>query len=311
LRSKKRPSIITWTTSTGLMPYSSVNYKIQYLSTVDGSQLLSPTTQQGTGGLTQLYWSNGVRINKNFSVGLKATYLFGSLNTSTRLQATYVSTGELKNTVKGVNFSLGGSFSKDSLFGRDYRLSIGAVYQFAADPRAHLKNKTALLDNRGDTLQSVNVLTTYGNMHLPSAITAGVSFGTTKWTFGTEFHYQDWSSFQSLNTTDENGSGKSWRMAAGGELTPNQFAPENLLQRLTYRVGGSIEQYPFLGNGQPIKDVGINFGLSVPAGKSSMDLGFKIGKRGDTSKNILEENYFKLFFGITFNDQWFIKRRFD
>ena len=72
-----------------------------------------------------------------------------------------------------------------------------------------------------------------------------------------------------------------------------------------------MEEHPFLANGNPVKDVGINFGFSMPAGRSSLDFAFRYGKRGDKGENVLEERYFKIFFGITFNDQWFIKRRFD
>jgi len=40
-------------------------------------------------------------------------------------------------------------------------------------------------------------------------------------------------------------------------------------------------------------------------------LAFKWGKRGNKDENILEESYFKIYLGLTFNDQWFIKRKFD
>src|SRR5688572_471016 len=74
-----------WTTSIGLMPFTNVNYKLGYSEPViDNSTGLPVDTagvlEQGDGGLTQLYWSNGVRITDDFSVGLKATYLFGSVN---------------------------------------------------------------------------------------------------------------------------------------------------------------------------------------------------------------------------------------
>ena len=92
-------------------------------------------------------------------------------------------------------------------------------------------------------------------------------------------------------------------MAAGGEITPNPLA-NSYLKRMTYRVGLSYEKNPFLINGNQVKDVGINFGFSCPTGFSS--LGFwlaRIGKRGDKAQTILEESYFKIYFGITFNDQ--------
>jgi len=60
-----------------------------------------------------------------------------------------------------------------------------------------------------------------------------------------------------------------------------------------------------------VRDYGATFGLSIPAGRSSLDIAAKFGKRGNVSTTLLEENYFRIFFGITFNDQWFIKRKFD
>ena len=60
-----------------------------------------------------------------------------------------------------------------------------------------------------------------------------------------------------------------------------------------------------------MQDLGINFGLSLPMHGSSVDIGLKAGKRGDVKLNTIAENYIKLYFGVTFNDQWFIKRKFD
>jgi hypothetical protein len=73
----------------------------------------------------------------------------------------------------------------------------------------------------------------------------------------------------------------------------------------------SYEQLPFFANGNKVNDFGINFGLSLPTGRSSIDLAFKTGSRGTTADNKLKENYFKVFVGLTLNDQWFVKRKFD
>ena len=86
----------------------------------------------------------------------------------------------------------------------------------------------------------------------------------------------------------------------------------NYLKRLTYRTGVSIENSAYLVNGNPVKDFGITFGVSLPVSRiSSLDLALKVGHKGDKTLNTIEENYLKLYFGLTFNDQWFIKRRFD
>ncbi|MFZ6009267.1 MAG: hypothetical protein ACOYXT_02870 [Bacteroidota bacterium] len=312
-----------WTTSLGLMPYTSVNYKIQSpVFIIDVNNVVVDTasgTVNGSGGLTQLYWSNGVRINRNFAVGLKATYLFSSIETIDKallpddVQPLRFLTGyDEKTNVKDFTFDVGVSFSKDSLGARkNYRLSIGAVYGFATDLKARKTDKLVLLSTVGDTLISNEPSRTSGFIHLPSNFTGGISLSRgSRWTVGTEFSYRDWSSFRSINK-DQEGLGKSWRVALGAEITPDPVAIEKYLKRITYRTGVSVEQYPFFAGNNKVKDVGINFGLSLPTGRSSLDLAVKFGKRGNKNENILEENYFKIYFGITFNDQWFIKRKFD
>jgi hypothetical protein len=118
-------------------------------------------------------------------------------------------------------------------------------------------------------------------------------------------------------STDYEGLDRAWRLSLGGEYTPDAFGG-NYLKRITYRAGVSYEKTPFLveyplnsGTRNQVTDFGINFGLSLPAGRSSIDLGAKLGTRGDKRETILEERYFKIFFGLTYNDQWFIKRKFD
>jgi hypothetical protein len=307
-----------WTTSLGLMPYTTVKYNIQYQSDIENSDELTDVTEEGSGGLTQLYWSNGVRLHDNFSVGLKTAYIFSSIvNKYTNsvadpnLPIRYPLTVEDRSYVRDFAFSAGVSYSIDSIMSqRKYRLSIGAVYNLAAD--LNTKQRQTLYRSTLNTASADadTLVSSSGSIFIPPALTVGVSLSRgSRWVLGTEFSFQDWSKFKSINQDDE-GLGKSWRAALGGELTPDAFS-EKFFQRFTYRVGLSMEQYPFMANNKPVKDLGINFGFSLPAGRSSVDLAFKYGKRGNQTDNILEENYFKVYFGITFNDQWFIQRKFD
>lgn len=309
-----------WSTSVGLMPYSSVNYKLRYNEGVVGSSEEVTVTEEGSGGLTQLYWSNGVRITKELAVGLKAAYIFSSIVNAYENQlvhseepVNYVAAVQEKSYVKDFAFGTGISFSKDSLFSRHrYRLSFGAVYNFATDLKATKTDRIFRTSPSGDTTD-VTVLpsSTKGFYSIPPSLTVGVSLSRgLRWTIGTEFSYQDWSLFRNVNGRSE-GLQRSWRAAIGGEVTPDEFAAQNYLKRMTYRAGFSMEETPFLTNGNPVRDIGINFGLSLPAGRSSLDLAFRYGKRGDKTDNLLAEDYFKIYFGISFNDQWFIKRKFD
>ena len=313
-----------WTTSAGLMPYTHVNYNFQFPQQIKdpNGQVVDTAIvrQRATGGLTQLYWSNGVRLTKSISVGLKSTYLFGPVdniysnvvNNIANGAVPYVISIDEKTNVNGFNFGLGFSFSKDSLGTRNNkRISVGAVYDFSSKLKGKINRQIIRTTIAEDTVERYPLSVTTGKIEMPSSFTVGISYAKgAQWMVGTEFSYQDWSSFKSVNQDDE-GLGESWRAALGGEYTANPNALENYLKRITFRTGLSLERYPFFANNKPVDDFGINFGMSLPAGRSSVDLAFKFGKRGNKDENILEESYFKIFFGLTFNDQWFIKRKFD
>ena len=313
-----------WTTSAGLMPFTNMNYKMVYSDPViDNSTGLPIDTakvlEQGSGGLNQFYWSNGVRIHDDFSVGLKATYIFGSVVKDYSNNITldppppvpFIVAVKEKTFVKDFLFSAGLSFSKDSI-GRkqNYRISAGLVYGFSTNLNA---DKTIFIERRLasgtpayiDTLQINN-----GSVTIPSSLTVGISISKgTQWVGAIEFATQDWSKFKSVTT--ENGDlNKAWKFGIGGEFTPDALA-RSYFKRVTYRLGASYEQSPVKANNNELKDVGITFGFSCPAGSSSLDWGFKFGTRGDKALNGLEESYYKLYFGISFNDRWFIKRKFD
>ncbi|HEX6225528.1 MAG TPA: hypothetical protein VFZ52_14020 [Chryseolinea sp.] len=313
-----------WSTSVGLMPYTNVNYKFNFPQDVlnrDGEVVDTVTAvQSGSGGLTQLYWSNGVRVSKYMSVGLKATYLFGPIDNvsanfldNTLNGATpYVINIAEKTNVTGFNFGVGYSYSQDSL-GRknDRRFSVGAVYNLSSKLKGKINRQIIRTTLSEDTVERYTLSVINGKVEVPSSFTVGVSYAKgINWMVGTEFFYQDWSPFKSVNRDDE-GLNESWRFSLGGEYTVDPNAVENYLKRITFRAGFNMSRYPYLANNKPVNDFGINFGLSVPAGRSSVDLAFKFGKRGNKDENILEESYFKIYLGLTFNDQWFIKRKFD
>lgn len=312
-----------WTTSVGIMPMSKVNYKLQYSQEVleNGTGNVVDTIgvfEQGSGGLTQVYWSNGVRLHDDWAVGLKAAYIFGSVvkDFSNSLtipnQANPFIVGVKQQTyVKDFMFSGGLSYSKDSIGKKnDYRLSAGLVYNFGADLNT---DKTTFIQRRvvsGTPVTSDTLINNSGSVYIPPSLTVGFSVSKGSiWTTGIEFTYQNWADFKSINEEDE-GLVQAWKMALGGEFTPDIIS-NNFLKRITYRTGASYERNPFMTNGKQLNEIGINFGLSLPTGRSSLDLAFKAGKRGDKAETLLQENFFKIYFGITFNDQWFIRRKFD
>ncbi len=306
-----------WTTSVGLTPYSHVNYNISFADVASGSNIPINRQETGTGGINQFYWSNGVALSKWLSLGVKASYLFGTIitqdinkftNTSTTYGSVYV-----RDYFHGGNLSAGISFHKDSLFHGKYRVNVGAVYSLKSDLDAQHFSRYQLNSTSGAIIDSATIDNNIGSkMTLPKNFGVGLSFGKTdKWTLAGDFTYLDFRTFNGfINSIGVPTIG--FRSGVGAELTPDMLDYTNYLSRVTYRIGAAYEKSPYLVNGGPVMDKGVTFGLSLPVGGySAVDIGVKIGKRGTVLQNLIEENYFRVYFGITFNDRWFIKRKFD
>lgn len=330
MRSKKRPELMRWSTAVSLMPFSKSNYKLGYIeyglsnnpNVIDTLGVI----EQGSGGLSQFTWSNGVRLSPEIAVGLKASYVFGS--TITDYSNTLLNTDQTIPYVVGIRdqiyvrdfmFTGGFSYVKDSVFRDDMRVAFGATYSFPADMRTSRNTVMQRRNTSGTPMSSDTLSFDRGSVNMPSSFTAGFSISKgVKWSLGTEFSMQDWSKFESINqeyvVLEQAYSvslQNSWKISLGGELTPDQGALNSYIKRVTYRVGLSYEQTPYAVNGKQVNDLGINFGFSLPAGRSSLDWAFRVGKRGSISDTAVEESYFKIFFGITFNDQWFYQRKID
>jgi hypothetical protein len=62
-----------------------------------------------------------------------------------------------------------------------------------------------------------------------------------------------------------------------------------------------------------ITDFAGTFGLGLPINGtfSNINIAVEIGKRGTKYNNLVEENYVNFVIGLSFNDRWFVKRKFD
>jgi hypothetical protein len=308
-----------WSTSIGLAPYSSVNYKLNYIDAIEGSTNTVNVTETGSGGINQLFWSHGVALHKNFSVGLKASYLFSSIVNeysnilSQSTPAIIYSPAVYERTyVKDFDFTLGLSYHKDSVFRKNYNFNIGLVYDMKAKLNTQYSARIERRSANGIVDSTTLINNVPGSITLPQALSGGISFGKgMKWMTGVDYTFLDYSQFRDYKGSAQ-GATSGFRLSWGAEFTPDPTALGSYLKRLTYRTGVSYDKYPYLINGMPVKDFGINFGFSLPVrGASSLDFAFKVGKRGNLKDNTIEENYFKIYFGVTFNDKWFIRRRFD
>ncbi|CAN5392038.1 membrane protein [soil metagenome] len=308
-----------WTSSISLLPYTKLNYSLKYTQEIPNSGgATTNVLEQGSGGVNQFSWSNGVVLTKNLSLGLKSTYLFGSVESDFKniltnlIIPTYPSVLE-RLSVSSFQFTPGVSYHIDSLFGKDYVFNAGIVYDFKTNLNVKFFQQLSQHTSSGSIIDSVTLISNQpGIITLPQGISGGISFGRFgRWTVALDGAYADYSQYRGLDGGSPYAA-SNWRVAAGFEKVPDPASLSSYLKRITYRTGVSLESYPYLANGNTVKDLGISFGLSLPVSRySSLDFAIKGGKKGDKTLNSIEENYIKFYFGITFMDVWFVKRRFD
>ncbi len=311
-----------WTTSIGLMPYSNVDYDFTFTDQVSGSNDLVEIREKGTGGYNQFFWSNGVALNQRLFVGLKATYLFSAVekefsNTIQDIGNVYTPVVSDRVSISDFLFTAGLAYNKDSIFNSRVKFKAGLTYDFGSDVKAtRFQSFDRTIDNNPPLDSDTLLNDVSGRISIPHAIGAGFSFNRDiKWMVGMDVKYQQWSDYKNFNGVND-AYDDSFKITLGGEFTPDPTSVTSYFKRITFRLGASYENTPYLidnqGESNQVRDFGINFGWSLPAGRfSSLDMAFRFGQRGSVDKTIIEENYYKVYLGITFNDQWFIKRKYD
>jgi hypothetical protein len=306
-----------WSSSLGLFPYSTVNYKLTRMASLEGTAGFVTVTETGSGGINQVVWSNGVAITRHLSAGITSRYLFGAKieQFSHYLSQAPVYQPSLyqRERYSDINFQGGLLFHKDSLTSKNFRLNLGLTYDYRRNvkttqfSRVERLSGSLTVDDDSDTL--VNNLV--GTTVLPPAVGGGISLSRRWWVIGADVIYTDYRQFKNYSGSNLNAQ-STMHYAVGGEIVPYRGTGNNYFSRMIYRAGFSYDDFPFLVGNKPVKDVGINLGIAFPvSGYSSLDIALKVGKQGNIGTNGISENYIKIYFGATLNDRWFLKYRTD
>ena len=311
----------------GLIPYSSVGYKIQKI-TYDINTAVTPndTTRtvyskyNGIGGVNKVFLGLGYRLTQKINIGVDFQYNFGTIETSNLQYQTDLQYGSRENNVsdlRGVNVDLGIT----------YQAKVKSKYSFfsslAYTPEAELTlgNKRnieiiQLLSSSAVTVierQKIPVEDT--KIKLPSKLTFGSGFGEVKkWLVGGEITFLN-NSVLSNRFNDIQGATfeNSIRYSLGGFFIPNYNSYSNYYKRIVYRGGLRYENTGLVIQNKSINDFAANIGLGMPLSGTftNINIGLEIGKRGTKYYNLVEENYINLSVGLSLSDKWFVKRKFD
>lgn len=309
----------------GIMPYSSVGYSlIQDRINTEGDSIQN--VYSGEGGINRVFLSLGFQALKNITLGATVNFNFGSLEYSRVQTVQDVQFGTLDNRSSRIN---GFDFNYTANFTPKISRKLTLFSHLGINTQVNLVSKNeeeigSFSTATGQNIELINVDLAAQNLKntelkIPTVYTGGLGIGENKkWFLGLEYSAQQLSDFENAflridNIEYQNASAISF----GGYYIPDYTSFSNVLNRITYRAGVRYDQTGMIINGKEINNFGITFGFGVPlvgVGTdrfSNLNIGFELGRRGTTAANLVEESYFKLNLGLSFNSKWFQKRQID
>jgi hypothetical protein len=304
----------------GLQPESRVYYRMQDTSRSAGFGR-SVNEYEGSGGLNYAFLGAGIEI-KGFRLGANLGYMFGNLYSTSSRQ--FIDADSVK--AFGSEFAqytrIGGLYTKlgaqyETPLGSKIGLRLGATAALQQSVKGTRDQTSTSIRNIsgggviGDT--AIKNLGQSGDLTLPLSYTIGAQvFGGTQWALNADLTTAQWQNFRNFGVSDSVAP-SAYRIALGGEYTPNATNTFKYFQRVTYRLGFYYGLDPVRLRNTDINYLAVTAGASLPFKRTSdrIHTALEIGTRGTKSNGLVKENFVRFSVGISLNDRWFVKRRYD
>lgn len=304
----------------GLIPYSSVGYKIEKRASDTNPNYSNYT---GIGGINKVFVGAGYQLTKGFNIGADIQYNFGTIETTNSRYLSgldFIQYGTRENNasnIRGVNFDLGVSY-QTKLKGK-YSLYSSLIYTpestLTFENTRSVELVQFLSNGAVNTIESNEIPVADTKIKLPSKLAFGAGFGELKkWMVGGEITFLENSSLSNRFTDIQGATFENTvRYAVGGFYIPNYNSYSGYFKRIVYRGGLRYENTGLVLQNKSINDVAGTFGLGLPLSGifSNVNVGVEIGKRGTKYYNLVQENYFNISVGLSLSDRWFVKRKYD
>jgi hypothetical protein len=298
--------------SFGLRPFSRSYYDLR-----DTNNLANVgnviNTYFGEGSTTYGYLGLAGKY-EGFSLGFNFGYLFGTIdyNTATQAQSdtSRYASGLFRNSNKvgGIYWKGGAMYETD--LNKKLKLRVGGTFTMSQD--LDVKQSQYWISFTGTVTDTAYEKTTEQTITLPTMFSFGAQLaGTDKWMAGIDVSMGQWSQFRKFGNVDS--VDNSMRIGLGGEYTPDAANKRSYLSRVTYRLGFNYgTEYIRLANSN-INYYSVTAGFSLPFKRTTdrIHTAFEVGQRGNNSNGLLKETFVRFSLGISLNDRWFIKRKYD
>ncbi|GEO04230.1 hypothetical protein AAE02nite_18940 [Adhaeribacter aerolatus] len=318
-----------WRSAVGLRPYSAVSYGSYSQGTVQNDPNNTPvqTGYSGEGNISEVFFSNGFKIYKGLSLGVSGSYLFGVIDRSSySIILDTEATQQPERLINNIQSNYNGLMFKGGLayrqsLNKKVNLNLGGSYVLQHDLNVESHTVQERRDVNGTVIGDTNPVgdTISSKTALPGYMQLGLSFDNNKsWVAGVEYSARKWSEYS--NETGQGGFADSYRVAVGGEYTPDAASFDSYLKRVSYRAGLSYAKTPVNLQGAQVSNAALHAGFSFPIGstprppeynQAALNIGLAFGKNGTTDNNLVRENYVRFNVGLALNSSWFIKPKID
>ena len=266
---------------------------------VEGSNQQYEMYHEGNGGFTQIYLAGSYKLFPKWHLGVKAAYLFGTIND---IQRSWTQSRTIAST--GNKFMMDFGIIYNNRLDEQTSLTAGATYSYKSRIKLN-STRTVSINNRPEIIPSTYV-------YIPQSIGAGASLqkikGRSHLVFAVDYKFTDRGATPSPEKKVYYGG--NHRFNAGLQITPNYRTPRNYFQRIAYQAGGFYERSHLNIGGYNLNETGLSLGMILPLGRrTAMFFSAELGHRGGT--NLITENYLRLNMGISLNETWFIKWAYD
>jgi hypothetical protein len=289
-----------WALSAGIIPFSSVDYKITSKDEIEGELTSFEKYFTGTGGFSRIYLGNSFEIYGGLAAGFNASYISGHIvQTEAALQSGSFAGYEFKREQTAGSFYIdyGLQYIVDN---NDWSYTVGLT--FGANQKLNTTNDLTITYNEEtDSLKQTEQL----DITIPQKIGLGMSVKQgNNFRVGFDYEGGNWShvKFSNHNLDTKNSN----RFSFGLEYTPTKNnSDEGWYNSLLYRLGANYKKSYLEINNTQINSFGINFGIGIPFQKISIvNLSVEYGEEGTLNKGLIKNSYWMFYVNISLQDLW-------
>jgi len=306
----KIPLSKDWGLSLGLYEYTKLGYAFNSagsLTDLDGNSLIYSNAYSATGGINNAYLGSSVLLFKHLSLGMNLNYKFGALVNSSVLSYPYnseINSTSSSNVMTVGHFNIDAGLQYEQQFNNKHRMVLGMSFTPGGLMDVNYTSTTITLD----TLTQEHPGLSFG---YPQNLGLGVSYTyDNRLILGMDFQHQAWNQAPFFGVSDS--LSLRTRLALGAEYLPSSIA-QRYYQAIKYRLGLHYsDSYIKFAQGN-LKEFGLSLGLGLPLRnqRTALNLAMEFGKILTPEPSMIQEHYWRIKLNLSFNETWFVKRRFN